>query len=101
MNQPTGASLKLNAALDIANAGDFKAELNKLLGQEGELSLDGSEVVRSDAAGLQLLVAFARHCEAKERTWHWTGRSEALNDDIAGLGLASILDTNPIKQGDQ
>lgn len=101
MSENTEASLKLDAALDIAHANALKADLNKLLGQDGDLVLDGSDVVRTDAAGLQLLVAFARHCESKGRNWRWSDNSELLREDIAGLGLASILETNSTDQGGQ
>ncbi len=91
--------LTLGPQLDIAHAGALKASLQQLLAQDGTLTLDGGEVVRCDAAGLQLLLAFSRHCRQQGRELQWRGASELLVQDAAGLGLASELAFNPQAQG--
>lgn len=93
--------LGLGDHLDIAHATALKAGLEELLEREGDLALDGSAVIRSDAAGLQLLLAFMRHCRDNDRSCAWQGASEVLKMDAAGLGLASELEINPQDQGGQ
>lgn len=84
-------NLRLEAALDIAHAAQFKTTLDTALSGEKSLSLDGGEVSRVDAAGLQLLLAFVRQCKALEIELSWDSASETLRDAAAGLGLAQAL----------
>lgn len=93
--------LTLPENMGIAQSAETKLALQKLLGHDGDIALDGSQVARSDAAGLQLLLAFFRQCQERERECEWKGISELLQTDIAGLGLASELRINLQAQGGQ
>ena len=95
----TAMPLQLGAALDIANAANLKAQLDSLLAQEGELLLDGASVERLDAAGLQLLASWFRHCDKHQRICRWSHSSAVLRESAAGLGLACVLQLheNPSK----
>ncbi len=92
-------TLTLGPNLDIAHAGEIRTALQQLLQQEGALCLDAGDVARCDAAGLQLLLAFTRHCRSQGRELRWNRASDLLCQDVVGLGLASELAINPQAQG--
>lgn len=84
-------TIKLDAALDIAHASALKGALDADLSGATALRLDGEQVGRVDAAGLQLLLAFVRQCQTQGLELSWHAPSETLCDGAAGLGLAQAL----------
>ena len=81
----------LDASLDIAHATKAKAALAAALEGDGDIALDGSAVERVDAAGLQLLSSYFKHCEQQQRACVWSASSDVLQESAAGLGLAQVL----------
>ncbi len=84
-------TVQLEPALDIAHAGELKAILSASPEDCEELVFDAQAVERVDAAGLQLLLAFVRQCEARPMTVSWASVSATLMDGASGLGLAQAL----------
>jgi anti-anti-sigma regulatory factor len=101
----------LTGGLDIANVGVIKTALTDALatvdgaddgaGEKQAIRLDGSAVSRCDAAGLQLLLAFAQQCERQGQAWQWAPHSQVLQTDASGLGLARELQLHSDTQGGQ
>ncbi|MGJ8670410.1 MAG: STAS domain-containing protein [Oceanococcus sp.] len=92
------AAVVLDASLDIAHAAKAKEQLEAALVNDGDITLDGSAVERVDAAGLQLLGSYFKHCQQQKRVCTWSASSDVLQHSAAGLGLAQALqlksDTN-------
>ncbi len=84
-------TINLGPALDIAHAAKIQSALKALLQQDAAVEIDAQEVERIDAAGLQLLLAFVRHCTTQAREWRWLKPSTALLEAATGLGLAHSL----------
>ncbi len=79
------AVLRLPARLDITNE-EFPHELRRAIA-EPDLELDGSDVQRVDAAGLQLLAAAARRVGALR----WKDSSLIVREGARVLGLTTVL----------
>ena len=77
--------------LDIAKAGDFHQQLQSALGKGGEITLDGANIDRIDAAGLQLCLAFFRAASARKVKANWQAPSSALIRSAGLLGLSREL----------
>lgn len=82
----------LGEVVDITMAASLKETLFDALAAEEPVVVDGAAVERVDAAGIQLLVAFAR-AAAGGPGWQWTadGPSSALVGAAERLGLAVEL----------
>ena len=76
--------------LDITHAQRFRSQLMKVAAH-GAVSIDASAVVRADASGVQLLVAFVLHVQNSGGSWSWLGASDALLRATKALGLIQIL----------
>ena len=86
------STFELGASLDIAHAAKLKTQLSALLEGDGDILLDGAAVERLDAAGLQLLASWFKHCKSHQRSCTWSQSSELLRESAAGLGLACALE---------
>jgi len=62
---------------------------------DADVLVDGSAVERIDTAGLQMLIAFARHHAARGKTLHWTSVSPELLRSSQLLGV-----TEPLRLGE-
>ena len=82
----------LPAALDIAHCVEIKASLEAALSEEADIALDGAAVEKLDAAGLQMLLSYFKHCQSLQRECHWKQSNELLQESAAGLGLAGELE---------
>ena len=71
----------------------IKAHMLEQLARPGPYEIDGSAVSRVDAAGVQLLVAFALDCLEGGLQYVWTGRSSALDQAIELLSVGALLDS--------
>ena len=86
-----GDTFALAAECTVADAGSLKAELAKLLDEEGDVALDVSAVQRIDTAGLQVLTAFVLDRMVLDRDVEWVGYAPALTAAATLLGVNSIL----------
>ncbi len=85
------AGLKLEASCTLRDSMDMQFQLLAVDFGESEILLDGSAVENIDTAGLQMLVAFAKHYSARGRRIQWTAASAELLRGSRLLGLASEL----------
>ncbi|MDT0618270.1 STAS domain-containing protein [Salinisphaera sp. P385] len=84
-------SLSLGSDLSVRTAGGLRDQLLHSLSMMGPVTLDGAEVARVDAGGLQLLVAFCRDRAAAGGTVAWLAPSAALIEAARLAGLAETL----------
>jgi anti-anti-sigma regulatory factor len=84
--------LLLGADCTIREAATLKQQLLQHLDRAEPLFVDGSCVEKADAAGVQLLVAFALDCMERGIAFGWPGRSAALEHAIKALGVAALLE---------
>lgn len=73
------------------NAEVLRAALLERLDVAGEVNVDVGAVERVDTVCLQLLLAFMRARTKQGRTIAWRGRSDALVQAVALLGLGGTL----------
>ena len=83
------ACIRLPKAMDIASAARLTDELLAVRGRP--ITLDGSEVERLGALGLQVLLSARRTWRADKRDFAVVNPSAALSGDAALLG-ASLFD---------
>jgi ABC-type transporter Mla MlaB component len=89
------SALALAADCRVSQVDELKAKLSRALAQKAPVVLDASAVKQVDAAGLQLLAAFVRERQAKDRTVEWRDPSPPLVDAARRLGLAAMLRLEP------
>jgi anti-anti-sigma regulatory factor len=85
------ARLKLGAACTLREASELKSRLAGTVSATSRVIIDGGAVQRIDAAGLQLLTAFARREAAAGRHIEWRAASNELRQAAATLGLLQEL----------
>jgi len=83
----------LGGSCTIHEAAAIKAHMLGQLERPGPYEIDASAVSRVDAAGVQLCVAFALDCLERGLEYTWTGRSAALEQAIAQLGVGALLES--------
>jgi anti-anti-sigma regulatory factor len=83
----------LGASCTIHEAAAIKAHMLEQLSRPSPYEIDGSAVERVDAAGVQLLVAFALDCLERGLAYVWKGRSDALEQAIESLSVGALLDS--------
>lgn len=81
----------LNEHLNITQVMDLKEGLRVELENAGTLSIDGSQVLRVDATGLQILLSAKNTCKKQSIVWKWEGASDALLEAAQTLGLLEPL----------
>lgn len=92
VSNPSTCPIALGSTLEVSMAADLYQRLSQALEEEDTLIvLDGSDVERVDAAGLQLLLAFVREAEARQAKWHWEAVPAVLSSAAHRLGLAQAL----------
>jgi len=85
------AGLKLEASCTLRDAMDMQFQLLAVDFGDSQVLLDGSAVEHIDTAGLQMLVAFAKHYSARGQRMQWTAASPELLRGSRLLGLADAL----------
>jgi hypothetical protein len=86
------SAVALGELVDITMAAPLKETLFNALAAEEPVVLEGNGVERVDAAGVQLLLAFARAAEGGPG-WQWGpgGAADALITAATRLGVAGEL----------
>lgn len=92
-SQESTGRVVLGSVCTIREAGAIKAHMLEQLGKSAPYEIDGTAVERIDAAGVQLVVAFALDCLERNLGFFWKGRSDALDQAIALLGVGSLLES--------
>lgn len=85
-------SIDCGEHLDVQYAETLRARLLAALADRGPIVLSAGGVMRADAAGLQLLIAFVRSARTTGVDWSWQAVSPALSDAARLLGVARELD---------
>jgi anti-anti-sigma regulatory factor len=83
----------LGDSCTIHEAAAIKAHMLEQLARPAPYEIDGTAVERIDAVGIQLLVAFALDCLEGNVVYAWKGRSAALEQAIALLGVGPLLES--------
>ena len=83
----------LGASCTIHEGAAIKAHMIEQLARPGPYEIDGGAVSRVDAAGVQLIVAFALDCLERGLEYVWTGRSPALEQAIELLSVGALLES--------
>lgn len=91
-SQPRGRVV-LGASCTIHEGAAIKAHMIEQLSRPGPYEIDGSAVSRVDAAGVQLIVAFALDCLERGLQYVWVGRSPALEQAIELLSVGALLES--------
>lgn len=71
-------NIALPAMLKVDAVSDVKQQMDKLVGADAPIEVDGSAVASIDYSGVQLLVAFCREIESRGHEVHWASTSDAL-----------------------
>lgn len=90
---PQGDStvFSLGESLTISDAMEWREKMAAAVSSHDEVILDGGEVEKIDATGLQLLVALMKEAVSSNTTVSWISASDLLLDSAAQLGLIEIL----------
>jgi anti-anti-sigma regulatory factor len=91
-SQPRGRVV-LGGSCTIHEGAAIKAHMIEQLARPGPYEIDGSAVSRIDAAGVQLLVAFALDCLERGLEYVWIGRSPTLEQAIELLSVGALLES--------
>ncbi|WJW76421.1 STAS domain-containing protein [Thiohalobacter sp. IOR34] len=94
MNDREQVKVVFEAVIDIAMVNDLKGRLAEYVSGPAPLLLDGSEVQRVDAAGLQLLCAFIQTAIGSGTQLGWADVSEPLREAARLTGLETGLAMN-------
>ena len=89
------AGLRLEPSCTLRDALDMQFQLLATDFGDSDVLLDGSAVERIDTAGLQMLVAFAKHHVASGKRMQWTAASQELQRGSRMLGLDEALGLIP------
>jgi anti-anti-sigma regulatory factor len=92
LGEPCGRVV-LGGSCTIHEAAAIKAHMLEQLARPSPYEIDGSAVERIDAAGVQLIVAFALDCLERSLAYGWKGRSEALEQAIELLSVGALLES--------
>lgn len=85
--------IELGSACTLQEASAIRVQCLAALAGEVEPVIEGGAVERVDAAGTQVLVAFAIDCMERSVDFSWAGRSPALARAIRLLGVEALLES--------
>ncbi|MFK7887648.1 MAG: STAS domain-containing protein [Gammaproteobacteria bacterium] len=83
--------IELPAVFKIDSTDEVYASMQSRLAESGDIQIDGEQVTAVDFAGLQLLMAFAKHCGKHERKYVLGSPSETLLGAIDSVGARTHL----------
>lgn len=81
----------LGEQLDITQVLDLKERLQSEVEKADSVLIDGGEVSRVDAPGLQLLLSAKNFCQSQSKEWKWEQVSGELVGAAKILGLVEPL----------
>ena len=83
----------LGASCTIEDVAQLRNDLIAYLAANKPIIIDATRVERIDAAGAQLLVAFAIDCLVQGVAFAWKQRPAALDEAIRLLGLGALMES--------
>ena len=90
---PAPGRVLLGGNCTIRESAALRTHLLEQLALPDPYEIDGTAVERIDTAGAQLILAFALDCLDRNRGYYWKGRSAALDEAIALMGIGSLLES--------
>jgi anti-anti-sigma regulatory factor len=90
--KPAETTVALGSDLRIGRAREVFNMLAAAAASEGSVAIDGSEVTKVDAAGLQALVAIIVRYRTAGTPWRWHNQSAVLTGAAKLLALYGALD---------
>lgn len=87
--------ISLGSSLDITQVIDLQTQYLAQISQDAKWQVDGGDVCRVDAAGLQLLLALFSTLEPSERKSRWLNISPVLLEAATCAGMAEVLGLTP------
>ena len=81
----------LQGSLDFSNATDLFMQGKQLLAQYGQIVMNLKNVVRSDSAGLALLLAWLRFAKENNKQLHFIHAPDQMRHYAEISGLKTIL----------
>lgn len=95
------AGLKLEASCTLRDCLGMQFQLLAVDFGDSDVRVDGGAVERIDTAGLQMLLAFARHHANRGRPVKWTAVSPELRRGGQLLGLSALLGLPDLASGSE
>jgi len=90
-SRKVAGALALPAECILGQTADLKKSLSKAFARNPAITLDLRALARIDAAALQLLAAFVRDRQARNRTVLWQGVPAWFTDAAQRLDMAAAL----------
>ncbi len=84
-------NLDLGEVLNVSTLSGLYEQLNAAVKKGKAITLKADAVEKVDAAAIQLLVAFAKSCDAQQVAFSWAEPSPALLEGADTLGLSAVL----------
>lgn len=91
MSSSEAVTIALPSALTQPSLSQMQLQLVDALDEGCGITLNGADVARADAAGVQLLIAFFRAAQAEQRSASVLAPSEALRSAIEHLGANDLI----------
>ena len=85
-------NVAIGSDLRIGRARELYAALTRDAGLGSTVIIDGADVAKVDAAGLQCVLAAGVHLRTAGATWRWHNPSPALKSAAQLLGLDGVLE---------
>jgi len=85
-------TVELPANLTISTAEALHEKWEPLLLGDGDVSIDGANVERTDTAGLQLLLAFKDALQKRNLSFTWQSSSSVLIEAADQIGMGKLLE---------
>lgn len=90
-DEKEGTVLSLGVMLDAGSATELHQALEKVLGKDDGLILDGGDVERISTASLQLILAASRYCDEHNNVFTLQNPSDTLCQGLTDLGMGDEL----------
>lgn len=87
----SATKIELPEVFKIDATDEVYAGLISSLEASGKIEIDAQKVTAVDFAGVQLLMAFAKHCGSQKREFAVTDASEAMLAAIGAVGAGAHL----------
>lgn len=90
---PAVTPLDLGSSCTLTEVAALRASCIAALDAKAPPAIDGTQVERVDAAGVQVLVGFTIDCMERSINFSWVGRSPQLAHAIHLLGVDALLES--------
>lgn len=81
----------LPAEMTIQHLETLESAFNQLVHDDDQVILDGSQIVKVDTAGIQILCALQKSLQLTDKSIQWSGTSAVLQNISDTIGAAQFL----------